>query len=37
MRGEEAGGSLTGIERSVAEGQKSRPLADTVRDTLAWH
>ncbi len=37
MRGEEAGGSLTGIERSLAEGLKSRPLAETVRDTLAWH
>ncbi|MGH8130702.1 MAG: NAD-dependent epimerase/dehydratase family protein [Steroidobacteraceae bacterium] len=37
MRGEEAGGSLTGIERSLAEGLNSRPLEETVRDTLAWH
>ena len=37
MRGEEAGASLTGIKRSVAEGLSSRPLDDTVRDTLAWH
>ena len=37
MRGEEAGASLTGIKRSVAEGLTSRSLDDTVRDTLAWH
>jgi 2'-hydroxyisoflavone reductase len=37
MRGEEAGGSLTGIEASVKEGLKSRPLEEIVRDTLAWH
>jgi len=37
MRGEEAGGSLTGISRSLAEGLKTRPLEDIVRDTLAWH
>jgi 2'-hydroxyisoflavone reductase len=37
MRGEEAGASLTGITRSVAEGLTSRSLDDTVRDTLAWH
>ena len=37
MRGEEAGASLTGITRSVAEGLTSRPLDETVRDTLAWH
>ncbi len=37
MRGEEAGGSLTGITRSIAEGLSSRPLEETVRDTLAWH
>ena len=37
MRGVEAGASLTGIQRSVAEGLTSRPLDDTVRDTLAWH
>jgi 2'-hydroxyisoflavone reductase len=37
IRGEEAGASLTGISRSVAEGLRSRPLDETVRDTLAWH
>jgi 2'-hydroxyisoflavone reductase len=37
MRGEEAGGSLTGIEASIKEGLKSRPLDEIVRDTLAWH
>jgi len=37
MRGEEAGASLTGITRSFAEGLRSRPLDETVRDTLAWH
>ncbi len=37
MRGEEAGASLTGVKRSLAEGLTSRSLDDTVRDTLAWH
>jgi len=37
MRGVEAGASLTGIKLSVAQGLTSRPLDDTVRDTLAWH
>ena len=37
MRGEEAGASLTGISRSIAEGLRSRSLNETVRDTLAWH
>ena len=37
VRGEYAAASLTGITRSVAEGLKSRPLDETVRDTLAWH
>lgn len=37
IRGEEAGASLTGIKRSIAEGLRSRPLDETVRDTLAWH
>ncbi len=37
VRGEEAGGSLTGIKRSLAEGLRSRPLDEIVRDTLAWH
>ncbi len=37
MRGEEAGGSLTGMQASADQGLKARPLAETVRDTLAWH
>jgi len=37
MRGAEAAGSLTGIQRSLAHGLRSRPLEDIVRDTLAWH
>ncbi len=37
MRGEEAGGSLTGMQASAQQGLKSRPLEDVVRDTLAWH
>jgi 2'-hydroxyisoflavone reductase len=37
MRGEEAGGSLTGMAASTVEGLRSRPLEETVRDTLAWH
>jgi 2'-hydroxyisoflavone reductase len=37
MRGEEAGGSLTGMQASADAGLKARPLEETVRDTLAWH
>ena len=37
MHGAEAGGSLTAMTRSVAEGLRSRPLDETIRDTLAWH
>jgi nucleoside-diphosphate-sugar epimerase len=37
MRGEEAGGSLTGMQASADKGLKSRSLEETVRDTLAWH
>jgi 2'-hydroxyisoflavone reductase len=37
MKGPEAGGSLTGIQASVEQGLKARPLEETVRDTLAWH
>lgn len=37
VRGEEAGGSLTGMQDSADQGLKSRPLEDVVRDTLAWH
>jgi 2'-hydroxyisoflavone reductase len=36
MRGETAGASLTSMERARRTGLKSRPLASTVRDTLAW-
>jgi 2'-hydroxyisoflavone reductase len=35
--GEEAGFALTSAERALAAGLNVRPLADTVRDTLAWH
>jgi 2'-hydroxyisoflavone reductase len=35
-KGEYAGASLTSIDSSRKAGLKSRPLADTVRDTLAW-
>jgi 2'-hydroxyisoflavone reductase len=34
--GEEAAASLTIVERAVKEGLRLRPLARTVRDTLAW-
>jgi 2'-hydroxyisoflavone reductase len=37
MRGEEAGGSLTGMQASADQGLEARPLEETVRDTLAWH
>jgi 2'-hydroxyisoflavone reductase len=37
MRGEEAGGSLTGMQAASDQGLKARPLEDVVRDTLAWH
>jgi 2'-hydroxyisoflavone reductase len=32
-----AGASLTNVDRALNTGLKIRPLADTVRDTLAWH
>jgi 2'-hydroxyisoflavone reductase len=32
-----AGASLTDMTRSVAEGLRSRPLDETVPETLAWH
>jgi len=37
MKGPEAGGSLTGIQASLEQGLKARPLEVTVRDTLTWH
>ena len=36
MHGESAGASLTSNERARAAGLTTRPLAETVRDTLAW-
>ena len=35
-KGEDAGASLTAIESARAAGLKSRPLEETVRDTLRW-
>lgn len=37
MSGESAGASLSSTDRARAAGLRIRPLADTVRDTLAWH
>ena len=37
MHGEEAGGSLTGMQASAEQGLMARALEETVRDTLAWH
>ena len=34
--GEDAGLSLTPVDRALAAGMPVRPLIDTVRDTLAW-
>ena len=36
MKGEEAGASLTVMASAARTGLRSRPLAETVRDTLAW-
>ena len=36
MGGEYAGAALTSNDRARAAGLATRPLADTVRDTLAW-
>jgi 2'-hydroxyisoflavone reductase len=36
MKGAEAGASLTAVTRATRAGLRCRPLADTVRDTLAW-
>lgn len=35
--GENAGTSLTNVERAMAAGLTIRPLPQTVSDTLAWH
>jgi 2'-hydroxyisoflavone reductase len=35
-KGDTAGASLTSVKSAVAAGLRSRPLEDTVRDTLAW-
>jgi 2'-hydroxyisoflavone reductase len=37
LAGSEAAGASTPIERGLAAGLTVRPLASTVRDTLAWH
>jgi 2'-hydroxyisoflavone reductase len=36
LKGETAGGSLTSVTTAMQAGLRSRPLEDTVRDTLAW-
>ncbi len=36
-QGTEAAGAATPVTRALAAGLVVRPLADTVRDTLAWH
>jgi 2'-hydroxyisoflavone reductase len=36
LKGESAGASLTVMTEAAKTGLRSRPLADTVRDTLAW-
>jgi 2'-hydroxyisoflavone reductase len=36
MSGDTAGASLTSVDTAERTGLRSRPLADTVRDTLAW-
>jgi 2'-hydroxyisoflavone reductase len=36
MKGDSAGASLTSIKTSLATGLRSRPLQETVRDTLEW-
>lgn len=35
-KGDEAGAALTAVDRAQKTGLRCRPLADTVRDTLAW-
>src|SRR5882724_10298834 len=36
MKGDSAGASLTAVKQAANTGLCSRPLTDTVRDTLAW-
>jgi 2'-hydroxyisoflavone reductase len=36
LQGDEAGASLSSVARARRTGLRSRPLTDTVRDTLAW-
>jgi len=36
-QGEEAASAGTSVQRALDKGLKIRPLANTVRDTLAWH
>ena len=35
-RGEEGGAGSINIQRALSKGLAFRPLAETVRDTLAW-
>jgi 2'-hydroxyisoflavone reductase len=36
LKGDMAGASFTSVKRAAATGLRSRPLHETVRDTLAW-
>jgi 2'-hydroxyisoflavone reductase len=36
LKGEEAGASLSTVARATKTGLRSRPIAQTVQDTLAW-
>jgi 2'-hydroxyisoflavone reductase len=36
MKGDSAGASLTSVKQASSAGLRSRPLQETVRDTLAW-
>lgn len=36
LKGDSAGASLTAVKPAISTGLRSRPLAETVRDTLAW-
>ena len=36
LEGDSASASLTSVKAALATGLRSRPLAETVRDTLAW-
>jgi 2'-hydroxyisoflavone reductase len=36
LAGDSAAASLTSVKAALASGLRSRPLGETVRDTLAW-